>query len=55
MYKISEFAKLCNVSRATLIYYDKIGLLSPQITGENGYRNYTIEQHQKYSIIAILI
>lgn len=29
MYAISEMASLFNVSRQTLIYYDKIGLLSP--------------------------
>lgn len=29
MYAISEMASLFNVSRQTLIYYDKIGLLNP--------------------------
>lgn len=29
MYAISEMASLFNVSRQTLIYYDKIGLFKP--------------------------
>lgn len=31
MYAISEMASLFNVSRQTLIYYDKIGLFKPAV------------------------
>ena len=32
MYAISEMASLFNVSRQTLIYYDKIGLFKPAVS-----------------------
>ena len=35
-----QFAKLHNVNRRTLHYYDKIGLFSPNNKGENNYRYY---------------
>ena len=34
MYAISEMASLFNVSRQTLIYYDKIGLFKPAVVNE---------------------
>jgi DNA-binding transcriptional MerR regulator len=43
---ISQFAKFCGTTRQTLQYYDKIGLLRPALTGEQGYRYY--KQHQSY-------
>lgn len=36
----AQFAKLHNVNRRTLHYYDKIGLFSPNNKGENNYRYY---------------
>ena len=39
-----EFAKLTGVTKHTLFYYDKIGLFSPEIKKENGYRLYSFEQ-----------
>ena len=36
---ISDMAKLHNISRQTLIHYDKIGLFKPMHTDENGYRH----------------
>ncbi len=41
MYAISEMASLFNVSRQTLIYYDKIGLFKPAVVNEKGYRFYS--------------
>ena len=38
--KISEFEKVTGLSRDTLRYYEKIGLLSPPSRGLNGYREY---------------
>jgi DNA-binding transcriptional MerR regulator/effector-binding domain-containing protein len=38
---ISEMAEIHNVSRQTLIYYDKIGLFKPEEVDGNGYRYYS--------------
>ena len=39
-YGIHELAELAGVTTRTLRWYDKIGLLKPSGTGENGYRRY---------------
>lgn len=45
MLKIRDFARLAEVSMATLRYYDEIGLLKPiQVDPATGYRFYTIDQ-----------
>ncbi len=41
MYKISDIAKISNVSTRTLRYYDEINLLKPSSISENGYRLYS--------------
>lgn len=51
---ISAFAKLSGLSRQTLIYYDKIGLFSPELIGENKYRMYSHKQIDVINIITIL-
>lgn len=52
---ISEMAKLGNVSRQTLIYYDKIGVFTPQeVDFETGYRYYTLEQAMELGVILSL-
>lgn len=38
---VSEMAEIHNISRQTLIYYDKIGLFKPEKVDENGYRYYS--------------
>ena len=48
-----EFAKLCKVNKQTLFYYDRIGLLSPAIKKENGYRYYSIRQFEVFSVIEL--
>lgn len=53
-FNISEFAKMCGVSRQTLLYYDKIKLFSPEIIRENGYRLYSIEQYQSFLVLKTL-
>jgi DNA-binding transcriptional MerR regulator len=40
-FSIGEASRLCNVSRKTLRFYDEIGLISPDVIGENGYRYYS--------------
>lgn len=49
-----QFASLHQVNRRTLHYYDQIGLFSPEETGENHYRYYTLSQCMDFSIIRSL-
>lgn len=41
MYTIGRLAKRFGLSRSTLLYYDRIGLLRPSGRAANGYRWYT--------------
>ncbi|TQR20619.1 MerR family transcriptional regulator [Psychrobacillus vulpis] len=49
-----EFAKLCNVKKQTLFHYDEIGLLSPEIKSEKGYRYYSYHQFDVFNVIELL-
>ncbi|MFC6463519.1 MerR family DNA-binding transcriptional regulator [Marinilactibacillus sp. GCM10026970] len=49
-----RFANLMGVSKDALLYYDKIGIFSPEITGPNGYRYYSIYQANVFMVILIL-
>ncbi len=52
LYKISQIAKFFNLSKQTLRYYDKIGLLTPKVIDEcTGYRYYDLEQFDKLYLI----
>jgi DNA-binding transcriptional MerR regulator len=44
LFSISEFAKYTRTTRDTLLHYDRIGLLSPIVRGENNYRYYSASQ-----------
>ena len=35
-----ELAKACHILRKTLLYYDKLGLIQPEVILDNGYRYY---------------
>ena len=35
-----ELAKLCKIPRKTLLYYDSLGLITPEVIEENGYSYY---------------
>lgn len=50
----NQFAKLCNVSKQTILYYDKMDLLKPKMVTENGYRYYEISQIEVFSVIYAL-
>jgi len=39
-----ELAQMLGVTKQTVIYYDKVGLISPVKRGEKEYRYYTLEQ-----------
>ncbi|MFP3417818.1 MULTISPECIES: MerR family transcriptional regulator [Bacillus] len=49
-----EFAKLFDVKKDTLLYYDKIDLFKPAGVHENGYRYYTLEQFDQFIAIQSL-
>lgn len=50
----AQFAKLHNVNKRTLHYYDSIGLFSPNTIGENGYRYYDLSQSIDFEYILML-
>lgn len=50
----AQFAKLHNVNKRTLHYYDDIGLFCPKAKGENGYRYYDTSQSIDFEYIRML-
>ena len=54
LYTVSEMAGMFDLSRQTLIYYDKIGLFRPARTTEAGYRLYTPTQIPYLRLICLL-
>lgn len=53
-YEISEMAGMFDISRQTLIYYDRIGLFKPAYVNEKGYRFYAPTQIPLLRLICIL-
>jgi len=54
-FSTGEMAKHFNISKQTLIYYDRIGVFCPNATNEDtGYRYYTIEQCEELDVILSL-
>lgn len=51
---IREFSYLTGIRKENLRFYDKIGLLSPELRGENGYRYYTKRQLDSAFLISDL-
>lgn len=51
LYTAGELAKLFNISKQTLLYYDKAGLIEPEFISENNYRHYTLKQYVLLEII----
>lgn len=49
-----EFAQLCKVKKQTLFHYDDIGIFSPDVKKENGYRYYSYNQLEVFWVISIL-
>jgi len=41
---IKNFSRLTGIKQSTLRYYDDLGLFSPALRGENGYRYYSPQQ-----------
>ena len=49
-----EFARILGVGKHTLFHYDEIGLFSPAIKEENGYRYYFVWQMDTFEVIRAL-
>lgn len=49
-----EFARILGVKKHTLFHYDEIGLFSPAIKEENGYRYYFVWQMETFEVIRAL-
>ena len=50
-FSVSELAALGNVSRQTILYYDKHNLLKPNFIDSNGYRYYHFKEYLILEII----
>lgn len=50
----AQFARLHDVNKRTLHYYDNIGLFSPMRKGDNGYRYYDSSQNIDFEYIRML-
>lgn len=53
MVTISTVAKASGLSRSTLIYYDRLGLLKPSGRSRSGYRQYSSEDVERLEQISI--
>jgi len=53
MYTIGQLSKRFELSRSTILYYDKIGLLTPSGRSEANYRLYTQKDFNRMSQILI--
>ncbi|MEF9921302.1 MAG: MerR family transcriptional regulator [Anaerovoracaceae bacterium] len=49
-----EFAKLCNVKKQTLFYYDSIGIFCPEVVDKNDYRYYSFTQLETFEVLTML-
>ena len=51
MLTVSQLARLCGLSRTTLLYYESIGLLSPACRSDSNYRRYSTPQLERLQTI----
>lgn len=51
MFRVTELARMFGLSRSTLLYYDRIGLLTPSGRSEAGYRLYSQGNRDRLSTI----
>lgn len=51
-YQVSELALKCNVSKDTVRYYAKIGLLQPQRNIDNGYQYFSKQDSKRLDFIS---
>lgn len=48
---IGQVSKIFDISKDTLRYYDKIGILTPEVDKNNGYRYYLLKHLEKLGLI----
>lgn len=48
LFTIGQFAKLHEINKKTLMWYDEIGILKPAVIKENGYRYYIVFNRVPY-------
>ena len=53
-FSTGEFAKLANISKQTLIFYDKKGIFSPEYKDNNNFRYYSLKQFDTLDILITL-
>ena len=51
MFRITQLARLFGLSRSTLLYYDRVGLLQPSGRSEAGYRYYSTADKERLATI----
>jgi DNA-binding transcriptional MerR regulator len=51
MFRISELARQFGLSRSTLLYYDRIGLLTPSGRSDAGYRLYSRADRERLEAV----
>lgn len=54
MFRITELARQAGLSRSTLLYYDRAGLLKPSGRTEAGYRQYSQKDLERLATICSL-
>ena len=54
LFTIGQFAKLHEINKKTLMWYDETGILKPAVIKENGYRYYTFQQSSLLETILML-
>lgn len=54
LFTIGQFAAIHEITKKTLMWYDEVGLLKPDVKGENGYRYYTYRQSPTLETILML-
>lgn len=54
LFTIGQFAKLHEINKKTLMWYDEIGILKPAMIKENGYRYYSFQQSPLLETILML-
>lgn len=54
LFTIGQFAKLHEINKKTLMWYDQTGILKPAVIKENGYRYYSYQQSGLLETILML-
>ena len=54
LFAVNDFAKFSRTTKDTLLHYDRIGLLSPEVRSDNNYRYYSIKLLATLNVIRTL-